>query len=78
MAHIALHALHQIGDEIGAAFELHLDAAPTLMRHLPFGHQPVEDDDDEQREGCQKPDQGPEHKSPPRARHSGAARFPMF
>ncbi len=41
---IAFDGLHQIADEVGAALELDVDAAPGLIGHLAGAHQPVEGD----------------------------------
>ena len=45
MARIALHGLDQVGDEVGAALQLHVYAAPCFLAHLPGGDQPVVDRD---------------------------------
>ena len=45
MRGIGLHGLDQIGDEIGAPAQLHVDAAPALAHDVALAHQPVEDDD---------------------------------
>ena len=34
VAHVALHGFHEIGDEVGAALELHVDARPAFLREL--------------------------------------------
>jgi hypothetical protein len=34
MAHIALHRFEQVGDQVGAAFELHIDARPAFLAEL--------------------------------------------
>ena len=39
---IALDGLHQIADQVGAALELDVDAAPGFVGHLAGAHQPVE------------------------------------
>src|SRR6185312_13276381 len=41
---VALDGLHQVTDQVGAALELDVDAAPGLVRHLARAHQPVEGD----------------------------------
>src|SRR5664279_77598 len=47
MAGIALHDLDQIGDEIAAPAQLHIDAAPALAHEIAAADQAVEDENDE-------------------------------
>jgi hypothetical protein len=45
MRRIALHGLHQVGHEIRAPPQLHVDAAPALAHDIAHAHQVVEDQD---------------------------------
>ena len=45
MRGIGLHGLDQVGDEVGAAAQLHVDAAPALAHDVALADEPVEDDD---------------------------------
>ncbi|MNW22484.1 hypothetical protein D3C71_2239850 [compost metagenome] len=45
MSHIALDRLHEVGDQVGAALQLYVDARPALAHHLPVGDKAIVDDD---------------------------------
>jgi hypothetical protein len=45
VAHIAFDGLEQVGDEIGAPLELHVDARPALAHQLPFADEVVIEED---------------------------------
>ncbi len=60
MGGVALHRLHQIGDQVVALLQLHVDVGEGLVGPLPEAHQavvdaghdqPGDDDDDDQDEG---------------------------
>src|SRR5690606_9129601 len=59
MAHIALNGLEEIGDQIGTALQLHVDAGPALLHQLPLPDQVVvekngvADDGDDNRQNDQ-------------------------
>ncbi|ENN89004.1 hypothetical protein RHSP_02688 [Rhizobium freirei PRF 81] len=46
MAGIAFDRLDQIGNEIGAALQLHVDAGPCFLRNLARANEPIVDEDD--------------------------------
>ena len=45
VAGVALHGLDQVGDEVGAPPQLHVDPAPAFAHHVAQAHQAVEDRD---------------------------------
>ena len=47
---VALHRRDEVGDEVGAALQLDVDAAPAFGRHLPGPDQAVVEDDGNDRD----------------------------
>ncbi|MOA33084.1 hypothetical protein D3C78_1543450 [compost metagenome] len=61
MRRVTLHGLDEVGNEIGAALQLHVDARPRLFLHLPRLDQTVIDEDDIKRD-CRDDCQRDEHE----------------
>lgn len=45
MRRVGLHGLDQVGHEVGAPAQLHVDAAEPFAHHVPQPHQPIVDQD---------------------------------
>ena len=61
MRRIALHGLDQIGNEVGAPAQLHVDAAPALAHHVAHANQAVEDLNNEDHDRNRDTDDDPFH-----------------
>src|SRR5437660_2310494 len=71
MGGISLYRLDQVRNEIAAATQLHVDAAPGLTHHVACADQAVEDHDRAEYKRDDSSDDDPCHRD----RHYGASSF---
>jgi hypothetical protein len=55
MRGVSLHSGDELRNEIGAAFQLHVNVRPPIVDHLPLGDELVEEDDDDDRDNARQP-----------------------
>ena len=68
MLYIAFRDLHQIGDQVIAASELHVDLGEGVLERVARRHQPVVGGDEDDREPEEHQQNDPTHGQPPKMR----------